>query len=58
MKSIKQYFNLFLVLALVMVGCKDNSDFPDVRNEALTNLQRGGSEVTLFYNNPLLNNVT
>ena len=42
MKSIKQYFNLFLVLALVMVGCKDNSDFPDVRNEALTNLQRGG----------------
>ncbi len=45
MKKNKRQISLLLsMLALVAMvwGCKDNTDFRKVRNEALTNLQRGG----------------
>lgn len=45
MKKNKTQISLLLsMLALVAMvwGCKDNTDFRKVRNEALTNLQRGG----------------
>ncbi|GEM_PF-4111104 len=42
MKNLKYTLLLLAVLVMGLAGCADNSDFRDIRNEALTSLTRGG----------------